>query len=304
MALIKGGDAIPAELVRNVTRSYCEAGTKWLNELPCVIEDLEKEWSITIGRTFENVSYNYVSEAEREDGSRAVFKIGPPQNSAGKFGEAAYLEYLDGDSAVRLLMSDSERHAMLIERIKPGLNLKEAFKTRPQDAVEAAVDSLSRIARPVPVTKEFESLDVWMNELRAALGSTFPRQHAEKAIDHFRANSEIGYRSLIHGDLHHENILLSGEDRFVVIDPKGVVGHIGYDIAVFLNNHHWWIVAHPHKRELLNDAVGRFAEAFEIDPHNVRKWAYSQMVLSAYWTFEENQIEGQRQLALADIWNV
>ena len=304
MALLKGTDAIPIELVRNVTQAYGEAGTKWLNELPCVIEDLEKEWSITVGRRFENVSYNYVAKAEREDGSRAVFKIGPPQNSAGKFGEAAYLEYLDGDGAVRLLMSDSERHAMLIERITPGLNLKEAFKTLPQDAVEAAVDCLSRTARPVPPKKEFESLDAWMNELRGALNSTFPRQHAEKAIDHFRTNSEIGYRSLIHGDLHHENILLSGEDRFVVIDPKGVVGHIGYDIAVFLNNHHWWIVAHPHKRELLNDAVGRFAEAFEIDPHNVRKWAYSQMVLSAYWTFEENQIEGQRQLALADIWNV
>ena len=41
---------------------------------------------------------------------------------------------------------------------------------------------------------------------------------------------------LLHGDLHHYNILLGNEGRWRVIDPKGVVGDPVFDIPRFILN--------------------------------------------------------------------
>ena len=83
-----------------------------------------------------------------------------------------------------------------------------------------------------------------------------------------------------------------------------IVGGIGYEISVFLNNHLWWLASKPDLKEKLNDAVLRFSEAFEIEPRDLRKWAFAQIVLSAWWTFEENGENWENELAFAEIWEV
>ena len=41
---------------------------------------------------------------------------------------------------------------------------------------------------------------------------------------------------MLHGDLHHENILLDEQRGWLAIDPKGVIGPRAYQPARFLNN--------------------------------------------------------------------
>ena len=41
---------------------------------------------------------------------------------------------------------------------------------------------------------------------------------------------------LLHGDLHHYNILRDGDRGWVAIDPKGVVGEVEYEIGAALRN--------------------------------------------------------------------
>ena len=50
---------------------------------------------------------------------------------------------------------------------------------------------------------------------------------------------------LLHGDLHHDNILQNGDDEarhsfsdggWLVIDPKGVIGESAYEVAAFIRN--------------------------------------------------------------------
>src|SRR5690606_23152783 len=40
---------------------------------------------------------------------------------------------------------------------------------------------------------------------------------------------------LLHGDLHHDNIL-KNSDGWVVIDPKGFIGDPVYEVAAFIRN--------------------------------------------------------------------
>lgn len=41
---------------------------------------------------------------------------------------------------------------------------------------------------------------------------------------------------LLHGDFHHDNILLGNDGEYIIIDPKGVIGDPVFDIARFILN--------------------------------------------------------------------
>ena len=48
--------------------------------------------------------------------------------------------------------------------------------------------------------------------------------------------SSAGEPMLLHGDLHHYNILAAERQPWLAIDPKGVVGDPVYETGVFLYN--------------------------------------------------------------------
>ena len=93
-------------------------------------------------------------------------------------------------------------------------------------------------------------------------------------------------------------------EPFLAIDPKGIVGNLGYDIGVYLNNFIWWNGTRPDLTSRLNIVVAQFAEAFEIEPNELRKWAYAQMVLSAWWMFDEMPDIYDNEVVKADVWDV
>ena len=93
-------------------------------------------------------------------------------------------------------------------------------------------------------------------------------------------------------------------EKFLVIDPKGMIGHVGYDIGVFLNNHHNWLDWDARLEARINKAVMGFADAFGLSELTVRKWAFCQMVLSWWWMYDEMPSVFEEQLGLSDIWKV
>ncbi|HVE55345.1 MAG TPA: aminoglycoside phosphotransferase family protein, partial [Pyrinomonadaceae bacterium] len=157
--------------------------------------------------------------------------------------------------------------------------------------------------RKPPEKHNFVYLRDWFAGFEKAETTNFPKDFLKKARRFYDELSKAE-SFLIHGDFHHENILSAGREPFLVIDPKGIVGQTGYEISVFLNNHVWWLSKDADLREKLDNAVTKFSEAFEIERQTLRKWAYAQTVLSAWWTFEENGKNWQTDLALADVWEV
>ena len=45
-----------------------------------------------------------------------------------------------------------------------------------------------------------------------------------------------GRLMLLHGDLHHDNVLFDSKRGWVAIDPKGVVGELEYEVGAILRN--------------------------------------------------------------------
>lgn len=298
-------DILPKKFVENTLDLCGSLGEKWLKSLPEIIGELSGKWKIEAGKPFENLSYNYVAGCFCADNSEAVLKIALPLNEPEIFNEARYLKIRSGKGAVKVLNFDKTLRAMLLEKLDPGKHLKEIFAGDKQAAVEIAVELMKKLLREPPADSGFLRLEVWFeNFFRKAENTKFPQEYTEKTREIFYYFNDSTQKFLLHGDLHHENILSAEREAFLVIDPKGIIGEIGYEISVFLNNHLWWLADEPDVRKQLNYAVEKFSEAFGIEKSDLKKWAFAQIVLSAWWTFEDNGKNWDRALAFAEFWDV
>lgn len=282
-----------------------EIGEQWLKDLPRIIEEIAENWSVEVNKPFQNLSYNYVAPCVCADGGEAVLKIALPLNNPEIFNEASFLQIADGKCAVKFLNFDEKRRAMLLEKLTPGANLKEICDNDGAKAVEIAIGVMRGLLKKPPENSTFRKLEDWFNGLKKAENTKFGDRFAKKAFGFFEESTFASKQKfLIHGDLHHENILSAQREPFLAIDPKGIIGDIGYEIAVFLNNHLVWLSTEENLQEKLDDAVRRFSEAFEIEARDLKNWAFAQMVLSAWWTFEENGENWQTDLAIAEVWEI
>ena len=157
---------IPAELAANCRKTPERAA--WLKRLPDVLGSLERRWALTLGVPFdgEEVSCSWVAPAARGDGTSVVLKLGMPHMEGEH--ELHGLRFWNGDATVRLLESDQELGAMLLERCVPGTALR-ALPEFDQDMEIARL--LRRLWRspssPHPFRPLSALLEFWTDETLA-----------------------------------------------------------------------------------------------------------------------------------------
>ncbi len=91
---------------------------------------------------------------------------------------------------------------------------------------------------------------------------------------------------LLHGDLHHYNVLFDSARGWLAIDPKGVVGEVGYEIGAILRNP----IERPElftSRATIERRIKQFIEKLNVDYERVLAWGFAQAVLSAIWDIED-----------------
>ena len=200
----------------------------------------------------------------------------------------AMLAWYGGHGAARVFGLAPD--AVLMEWL-PGETLGDVARAGRDDAatllLAGAVERLHarRDARPpelTPLRRRFASLfrlgpDAWPEEARplAARAAAI----AQTLLD---ANAPA---QPLHGDIHHDNILRSG-DSWVAIDPKGLIGDPAYDYANSFQN--------PERAEaLVLDAarVARHATALAgytgLPRRHLLAWAVAHTALSGAWNIED-----------------
>ena len=297
-------DSLPAELIHHVTAICGRDGEEWIDGLENNVRELEDLWSIKAHQPFAAGEYNYVAPVTGSE--FAVLKLAPPYKTVEIFAEAAYLREHNGNGVVKLIAENCARKAILIEHALPGKNLTECFKDDEPASVDPAIYALKvSLLPPPPDTTDVTTLDAWFDGLRRFESTDFPADYAIKALELYdKLSSRADRQFYLHGDFHPGNIVDATREPFLIIDPKGIIGHIGYDIACFLNNFHWWQEKKPDVKSRLDKAVSQFAEAFDIDPLVLRQWAFAQMVIGAWWNYEDMPEFYDNQVAKADVWNV
>jgi streptomycin 6-kinase len=90
--------------------------------------------------------------------------------------------------------------------------------------------------------------------------------------------AEPGPSVALHGDVHHGNVLDLG-DRWVAIDPKGLVGHPAFDVAnVFCNPSPDVAAARLDRR------LERFADRLGLERPVLAAWVVAWCGLSLAWS--------------------
>lgn len=296
---------LPAKFRRNVSGLHGAKGERWLEELPLTIAEICGKWSIEIEKIFSNLSYNFVAACSDANGGKFVLKIGVPEKDSSLVYEKRALKAFDGKGAVKLLKFDAKLCAMLLERAVEGKTLHEVCGEDYGKASEIALDLMRRLPRDSFDKSKFINLETWIDGLNRAAEINFAPQFTAKARKFFaELITPFEQKILLHGDIHFDNILSARREPFLAIDPKGIVGEIGYEIAVFLNDLADWTAHLPEREAILAASLANFSNAFAVSVRDLRKWAYSFAVLSAWWMMEDFGEDKEEHILRAEIWQV
>ena len=88
---------------------------------------------------------------------------------------------------------------------------------------------------------------------------------------------------VLHGDLHHFNVLFDAAAGWVVIDPQGPIAEIEFEIGASLRNPAQELVASPR---VLERRLRIYEDRLQIDLERTLKWAFATTVLGILWPFE------------------
>jgi streptomycin 6-kinase len=294
---------IPQTLTKTMLELHGERGAEWLAQLPAMLAECAERWSLTVMPPFPNLSYNYVAPAVRADGSDAVLKVGVPNPELTTEIEA--LRRYDGRGIVRLLEADAGRGWLLLERLTPGIPLSTLEDDERATSIAAQV--MRQLWRPAPSEHPFPTVAKWglgFRRLRAEFnGGTgpFPAAlvgRAESLYAELLATSAESM--LLHGDLHHDNILSAERQPWLALDPKGLVGEPAYEMGALLRNPYPRLLAWPNLQQILARRLHQLAEELGFDRQRLLGWGLAQAVLSAWWNYEDGVSGWQRGIALAE----
>jgi streptomycin 6-kinase len=298
--------SVPDNFARTMVEVYGDEGAAWLNELPALIAELERRWSLTVLPPYA-LSYNYVAPAVRADGTPVVLKVRFPGD--GPLTEIAALRLYDGHGMVKLLEADPDRGAFVLERLAPGAPLATMVPIDDERATSIAAEVIRQLwqgpAGAPPADPLYGTITDWaegMQRMRAYFGGTtgpFPRALVEQAESLFtELLASQAAPVLLHGDLHHENILSAERAPWLAIDPQGIVGEPAYEVGALLRNH---VLELPNPGRVMARRVDQLAEQLGFDRARVRGWGLAQAVLSAWWSIEDHGYGGEEAIACAEL---
>lgn len=294
---------LPDGLVRTNTQLHGAVGVEWLDRLPAIVADGERRWALSLFPPFESLSYTYAAPAVRADGTAVVLKACFPNRDF--LAEAEALRLIGGRGAARLLEADLDHGMLLLERLEPGAPLSRVEDDREATSVAAGV--MTQLWRPVPEDHSFPSVADWaagLTRLRTVFGDTtgpLPTRLVEQAESLF--SDLIASQAepvLLHGDLHHDNILAARRQPWLAIDPKGVVGEPAYETGALLRNPAK-LLGEPRPAEILARRVDQLADRLGFDRQRVRGWGLAQAVLAAFWSIEDGGRLWEQPLICAEL---
>lgn len=223
-----------------VRRKALAAGAQdWLDQLPLLVADLEREWAITVGRPLRGGTEAFVAEATLADGTDAVLKLLIPRDDTATANEITVLRLANGEGCARLLRHDVASDALLLERLGPSLHdLDLPIEQRHEILCDAAV----RVWRPAPDCGLPTGAEKgrWLVDFITRTWEDLNRPCSEQAVDYAlscvarRVAAHDDERArLVHGDIHQWNAL-QADGGFKLIDPDGLLAEPEYDLGVVI----------------------------------------------------------------------
>ena len=106
-------------------------------------------------------------------------------------------------------------------------------------------------------------------------------------------------RVLLHGDLHHDNLLLREDGDYVFVDPKGVVGPKIFDLPRFILNE---LDTRYQESDVehIENVITTLCEKLDYPKEDVRTLFYMEAVLANVWFIEDGMDVNEKWMNVAE----
>lgn len=228
------------------------------------------------------------------DGAPAMLKVaGSEEERRG----GALMDWYAGEGAARVLAREGE--AILLERAMGRRSLAGMAGAGDDDGASRILcETISRLHAPRAASPPdtLVPLPAWFVALgpaAAAHGGVFAGSLA--AADRLLADPREPV--VLHGDVHHDNVLDGGARGWLAIDPKGLIGERGFDYANLFRCPTAEIALAPGR---MRRQVGVVAAAAGLEPRRLLTWIHAYAGLGAAWSLQSGH-DPAPGLAIADL---
>lgn len=314
-------DASALELPDGYREGLPSSWQPWLRQLPELVAAYLERWELVPTGELP-LSRSYVLPVERADGRQCVLKVQPTDVAGLDGAEQELLGLrLAGPVAVQVVDEDARNGVMLLERVSPGTTLEHLAEMDDDAATQAMAMVIRDYGRPLddPVALGLRPLEEFAEvferfdrgphggaarrraaaapETRLSVvlgldesGTSIPpmrlaRRTAERVLEELLADDPQPY--LLHGDLHHGNVLEDDQRGLLVIDPWGLWGPRTADVAPALENPIDLVARVADVDSLVGRRLAIYAEVLNADTELLTAWCYAYNVIRALWSLED-----------------
>lgn len=244
-----------------------------------------KKWALTDFDLISHSSQRIVWRCCSQTYGNTVLKMSEPSVLRTEY---YTLRQYEGTRFCKVFEVDLDNGVLLLEDVVPGTSLRN------ECSLDKRIDvfcSLYKNLHMQPLhANVFPSYFDWVVRIceymrrRENCVSLF--HHISRARDIcLELSLKYSQKQLLHGDLHHDNILLSQDGNYRIIDPKGVIGDPIFDVPRFILNE----FTEERNEQLLkkiNTIIDMLEQQLHIPNDSLRKCLYIETAMGMCWYVE------------------
>lgn len=232
---------------------------------------------------------------------KAVLKV---SNEAGMVGyEAKALDHFGTEICPAVFALAEDLESILLEEVDAVGDLSDWYPDAERE-VETWIPFFWAVEGNKVVPDGFPTLSKYAEVFDRALENHLPSELKSLMVIGDRQRGILtapeGQNRLLHGDMHHFNLLKGKTDSWRLIDPHGVVGHPYYELGAFLRNPWGACYTEPGVKERLDKRVYLLAEKLGITPCEVAKYGFYGAAFSIAWSIEDGSDDLEGMIVMAN----
>lgn len=255
-----------------------------------IAEKYKKQWELSEAAFQPELSNNnLIFYAVSKRYGRVILKI---RIDNGFDNEILALKLFQGEHFCKMYEYSFEDEAYLMERIVPAHTLYESAPR--SERIRIITGIFKGMHRPGMPDRAFPTYAQWFVEGKEGTKNREDCKELDRYLDSAEGMlaelcKKYTRQLLLHGDLHHENILKNEKGGYTVTDPKGVIGDPVFDLSRFiLDEFRDDLTSEP--KDAIIDFVQKLGDGVGIPCETLLRCLFIETVI---WLFREELANGE-----------
>jgi len=204
--------------------------------------------------------------------------------------EVNALRHFGASICPKVLEVSRADHAILLERVHVNHDLTTLFPAAEQE-IDLWLPFFHEIVKQPDIPEGFPTLADYARVFERVIGGA-QQDGAARVLRFAHDNRDVlmgppSELRLLHGDLHHFNLLCDTGGKWWMIDPHGVVGNPLYEIGAFIRNPMPRFYREPGFRNCLEERLTFLSERLCVPVEVVALYGFYGAAFSIAWDYED-----------------